>query len=158
MLIGFCSAHHEPATEKFFVVQLLNRAFGFFDGLHLYKRKTFRALVVSVAHDFCVLNVSDAIEQIEKIALGGVERQVADVETWRRHFNPFWLTRRSRWLRTITRLCRRFLLVAAVPEKFGDALPKRLFLWLRRFLWSPKAFLISSASAPTARAAWTSSG
>src|SRR5205814_1972355 len=33
---------------------------------------------------------------IEARALGGVERQIANVETRRRDFNPFWLARRSR--------------------------------------------------------------
>jgi hypothetical protein len=55
-------------------------------------------------------------------------------------------------------LCRCFLFLAAVSEKFGHALPERLFLRLRRFLWSPNAFVISSAPAPTAGAAWASSG
>jgi hypothetical protein len=158
MLIGFRAAHNEPATEKFLVVQFFHRAFRFLNGLHLYERKTFRALVVAIANDFCVLDMSNAIEQLKKITLGGVERQVTDVEPRRRDFNPFWLSYRSRWLRTIARLCWRFLFVAAVPEKFGNALPKGLFLRLRRFLWSPKAFLISSASTPTARATWASSG
>lgn len=158
VLIGFRAAHNEPATEEFLVVQFLHSAFRFLDGLHLHKRKTFRALVVPIAYDLCVLHVANAVEQVEEIALGGVERQVANVETRRRDFNPFWLARRSRcWLRAIARLCRRFLFLAAVSEKFGNALPKGLFLRLRRFLWSPKAFLISSASAPTARAAWASS-
>jgi hypothetical protein len=102
--------------------------------------------------------VSNAVEQVEEIALGGVERQVANVQTRRGDFNPFGLARRPRWLRTIARLCRRFLFLAAVSKKFGNPLPKRFFLRLRRFLGSPKAFLISSASAPTARAAWASSG
>ena len=73
MLIGFRAAHDEPATEKFLVVQFLHSAFRFFDSLHLYKRKTFRALVVAIANDFCVLHMSNAVEQVEKIALGGVE-------------------------------------------------------------------------------------
>ena len=158
MLVGFRAAHNEPATEEFFVVQFLNSAFRFLDGLHLDKRKTFRALVVPIAYDLCVLHVSNAVEQVEEIALGGIERQIANVETRRRDFNPLWLACRPRWLRAIARLCRRFLFLAAVPEKLGNPLPKRLFLRLRRFLWSPKAFLISSASAPTARAAWASSG
>ena len=158
MLIRFRAAHNEPATEKFFVVQFLHRAFRLFYGLHLYKRKTFRALVVPIAYDLCVLHVSNAVEQFEKIALGGVERQVANVKTGRRDFNPFGFARGSRRLRPIPRLCRCLLLLAAIPEEFGNPLPKRFFLRLRRFLWSPKAFLISSASAPTARAAWASSG
>ena len=158
VLIGFRAAHNEPATEELLVVQFRDSALRFLDGLHLDKRKTFRALVVPIAYDLCVLHVSNAVEQVEEIALGGVERQVANVETRRRDFNPFWLARRSRcWLHAIARLCRRFLFLAAVSEKFGNALPKRFFLCLRRFLGSPKAFLISSASAPTARAALASS-
>ena len=96
MLIGFRAAYDEPATEKFLVVQLLHRPFRFLDGLHLDKRKTFRALVVPIAYDLCVLHVSNAVEQFEKVALGGVEGQVANVETRRRDFNPLWLARRSR--------------------------------------------------------------
>ena len=99
MLIGFRAAHNEPATEEFLVVQFLHSAFRFLDGLHLHKCKTFRALIVPIAYDLCVLHVSNAVEQLEEIALGGVERQIADVETRRRDFNPFWLARRSRWLR-----------------------------------------------------------
>jgi len=158
MLIGFRAAYDEPATEKFLVVQFFYRAFRFLYGLHLNERKTFRALVVPIAYDLCVLHVPNAVEQFKEIALGGVEGQVANVETRRRDFNPLWLTRRSGWLRAIARLARSFLFIAAVTEQFGNALPKGLFLRLRRFLGSPKAFLISSASAPTARAAWASSG
>jgi hypothetical protein len=158
VLIGFRAAHNEPATEEFLVVQFLHSAFRFLDGLHLHKRKTFRALVVPIAYDLCVLHMANAVEQVEEIALGGVEGQVPNVETWRRDFNPFWLARRSRcWLRAIARLCWRFLFLAAVSEKFGNTLPERFFLRLRRFLWCSKAFLISSALAPTARAAWASS-
>ena len=73
MLIGFRAAHNEPATEKFLVMQFLYRTFRFLDGLHLHKCKTFRALVVSIAYDLCVLHVSNAIEQLEEIALRGVE-------------------------------------------------------------------------------------
>src|SRR6476619_6532948 len=154
VLIGFRAAHNEPATEEFLVVQFIHSALRFLDGLHLHKRKTFRALVVPIAYDLCVLHVANAVEQLEEIALGGVERQVADVETRRRDFNPFWLARRSRcWLRAIARLYRRFLFLAAVSEEFGNTLPERFFLRLRRFLGYPKAFLISSAPAPTARAA-----
>ena len=96
MLVGFRAAHNEPATEEFLVVQFLHCAFRFLDGLHLHKRKTFRALVVPIAYDLRVLHVSNAVEQVEEIAFGGVERQVANVETRRRDFNPFWLARRSR--------------------------------------------------------------
>ena len=73
MLIGFGAAYDEPAPEEFLVVQFLHRAFRFLDGLHLHKGKTFRALVVPVAYHLCVLYVSNAVEQFEEIALGGVE-------------------------------------------------------------------------------------
>ena len=96
MLIGFRAAHNEPATEELLVVQFRHSALRFLDGLHLDKRKTFRALVVPIAYDLCVLHVANAVEQVEEIALGGVERQVANVETRRRDFNPLWLARRSR--------------------------------------------------------------
>jgi hypothetical protein len=96
VLIGFRAAHNEPATEEFLVVQFLHSALRFLDGLHLHKGKTFRALVVPIAYDLCVLHVANAVEQVEEIALGGVEGQVANVETRRRDFNPFWLARRSR--------------------------------------------------------------
>ena len=73
MLVGFRAAHNKPATEEFLVVQFLHGAFRFLDGLHLDKCKTFRALIVPIAHDLCVLHVSNAVEQLEEIALGGVE-------------------------------------------------------------------------------------
>ena len=62
MLIGFRAANNKPATEKFLVVEFLHSAFRFLDGLHLYKRKPLRALVVAIAYDLCVLNVSNAVE------------------------------------------------------------------------------------------------
>ena len=96
MLVGFRAAHNEPAAEEFLVVQFLHRAFRFLDGLHLHKRKTFRALVVPIAYHLRIVHVSDAIEQFEEIALGRVKRQVAHVETRRSDFNPFWFARRSR--------------------------------------------------------------
>jgi len=158
MLIGFGAAYDEPAPEEFLVVQFLHRAFRFLDGLHLHKRKTFRALVMPITYDLRVLHVSNAIEQFEEIALGGLRLIKNKVETQRRNFNTFGIERGSRWLRAIARLCRRFPFLAAVSEKFGNTLPKRLFLRLRRFLLYPDAVVISSASAPTARAAWASSG
>ncbi len=41
MLVGFCSAHHQPAAEEFLVVQFLHGALRFLNGLHLHKGKTF---------------------------------------------------------------------------------------------------------------------
>jgi hypothetical protein len=73
VLIGFRAAYNEPATEEFLVVQFLHSALRFLDGLHLHKRKTFRALIVPIAYDLCVLHVANAVKQVEEIALGGVE-------------------------------------------------------------------------------------
>ena len=108
---------------------------------------------MAVTYDFRILNVSDSVEQLKKIALGCVEGQVANVQTRRTDFNPFRFARRSRRLRTIARLRCGFAFLPAVSEKFGNPLPECLFLRLRRSLSVPKAFVISSASAPTARAA-----
>jgi len=158
MLIGFCPADNESATEEFLVVQFLHSAFCFFDALHLHKSKTFRALVVSITYDLRILHVSDAVEQFKEIALSCVEGQVPDVKTGRSHFYSFRLPRRAGRLRPITRLPCRFLFVPAVSEEFGNPLPECLFLRLRCSLPLPKAFVVPSASAPTTRAVWASSG
>ena len=66
------------ATEEFLVVHFFHRAFGFLDGLHLHKRKTFRALVMPIAYGTsCVLHVSNAIE-LEEITSAGV-KQIAEM-------------------------------------------------------------------------------
>ncbi len=61
----FRAADHELAAEKFFVVQFLHRAFRFLDRLHRDEGETFRALVVAIAHDLGVLDVADAVEELE---------------------------------------------------------------------------------------------
>ncbi len=152
MLIRFCPADNESATEEFLVVQFLHGAFCFLDALHLHKSKTFRALVVPVTYDLRILHMSDAVEQFKEIALSCVEGQVPDVKTGRSHVYSFRLPRRALWLRPIARLYYRFLFVSAVSEKFGNPLPECLFLRFRCSLPVPKAFVVSSASAPTARA------
>ena len=81
MLIGFRAAYHQPSTEEFLVVQFLHRTLRFFDGLHLHKGKTLRALIVAIAYDLGILHMPNAIEQFEKIALSGVKGKVADVKT-----------------------------------------------------------------------------
>jgi hypothetical protein len=73
VLVGFCSAHNQPPAKEFLIVQFLHRTLRFVDGLHLHKSKTFRALIVPITYDLGILHVSDAIEQFEEIALGGVE-------------------------------------------------------------------------------------
>src|SRR5262249_38069250 len=69
----FRAADYHLAAEEFLVVQFLHRALRFLDRLHLNKGETFRTLIVAVAHDFGVLDVADAVEELEEIALGRVE-------------------------------------------------------------------------------------
>jgi len=73
-------AHDQLATEEFLVVELFDGALGFLDRLHLHKSEAFRALVVPIAHDLGVLHVADAVEELEQVALGGVEGQITDVK------------------------------------------------------------------------------
>ena len=73
MLGRFRTAHDQLAPEEFLVVQFLDGAFRLIDRLHLDEGEPFRALVVPVGHDLRVLDVADAVEQLEEIALGGVE-------------------------------------------------------------------------------------
>jgi hypothetical protein len=153
MLVGLRAAHDQPAAEELLVVQFLYRTLCLLNGLHLHKCKTLRALIVAITDDLCVLHVSHTVEQLKEIAFCRVEREIANVKTGRCDFNPFGFAGGSRRLCAIPRLCRCFLLLAAIPEKFGNPLPKGFFLRFRRFLLSANAFLISSASGPTARAA-----
>jgi hypothetical protein len=62
MLIGFSSAHNQPATKEFLVMQFLHRTLCFFDGLHLDESKTFRALIVAITYDLGILDVTNAVE------------------------------------------------------------------------------------------------
>ena len=78
-LARFRAADHQLAPEEFLVVQFLHCALRFFDRLHLDERETFRALIVAIAHHFGVLHMADAVEEVEEIALGRVEGQIAEV-------------------------------------------------------------------------------
>ena len=62
MFARFRATDHEFAAEEFLVVQFLDGALGFLDGLHLHKSKTLRALIVAVTHDLRVLHVADTVE------------------------------------------------------------------------------------------------
>ena len=153
VLVGFCPAHHQSATEEFFVVQFLHGTFGFLDGLHLYKCETFRTLVVPVTYHFGILHVPYTGKQFEQVALCGVEGQIADVQSRRGDLDPFRFSRGSRRLRTIAGLCRRFLFLAAVSKEFGNPLPECLFLCLLCYFPPSRPFVVSPAPAPTARSA-----
>jgi hypothetical protein len=131
VLARFSAADHQFATEKLFVVQNFNCALCFFDRLHLDEGEAFGALVVAIAHYFGVLNVTDPVEKIEKIAFGRVERQIPDVKPGRSDFDRFRFTRRPRLLLrlllpfgAIARLSRWFAFPAVACEKCGDPLPE----------------------------------
>jgi hypothetical protein len=80
MLARFRTAHDQLATEELFVVQFVDGALRFVYRLHVHEGKSFRALIVPVAHDLGVLDVADAVEQLEEIALRRVKRQIAYVK------------------------------------------------------------------------------
>src|SRR5436305_14552245 len=77
---------------------------------------------MAVTYDFRILNVSDSVEQLKKIAFGCVERQVANVQTRGTDFNPFRFACRSRRLDTVARawFCPR----CAIPKKCRNPLPE----------------------------------
>src|SRR5262249_12922023 len=131
MLIGFCSADDESATEEFLVVQFLHGAFRFLDALHLHKSKTLRALVVPVTYDLGILHVPYAVKQLKETALFGAEGKVPAVKPSRIYFYSFRLPPPARGLPPIPRLPCRILFVSAVSEKFGNPLPECLFLRFR---------------------------
>ena len=74
MFARFRAAYDKLAAEEFLIVQLVHGALRFVDRLHLHESETFGALVVPIAHYFGVLHVTDAVEELEKIALRRVER------------------------------------------------------------------------------------
>src|SRR6266487_4944802 len=107
---------------------------------------------MAVTNYFRILDVSDSVEQLKKIALGCVERQVANVQTRRTDFNPFRFACRPRRLGTVARAC--FCLRCAISKKCGNPLPECLFLLLRFFSVVADLFkkTTSRATARTMRA------
>src|SRR4029453_17142038 len=103
---------------------------------------------MAVTHYFRILDVSDAVEQFKKIALGCVERQVTNVQTRRTNFNPFRFACGSRRLRAIAHGC--FGLRCAISKKCGNPLPECLFLLLRFFSLTTHV-PVASASGAAAR-------
>jgi hypothetical protein len=81
------AAHDQFAAEEILVVQFVHGAFRLVHGLHGDEGEAFRALVVPVSHDLGILHVADAVEELEQIALGRIEGQVADVKSRRRDFD-----------------------------------------------------------------------
>ena len=95
MLARFRAAHHQFAAQEFLVVQFLDGPLCFLDGLHLHKGESFGALIVPIAYHLRVLDVADAVEQLEEIALRGVEGQIANVKTGRSDFDWLRFARRA---------------------------------------------------------------
>ena len=75
-------------------MQFFDRALGFLDGLHLDESKAFRPLVVAVADYLRVLDVADAIKELEQVALCGIEGQIAHIKSRRRNFDRLRFTLR----------------------------------------------------------------
>jgi len=65
MVVRLSATDYEFAAQKLFVVEFLHRSFCFIHGEHLYEGKTLRALVVFVADHLGVLDLSDAVEELE---------------------------------------------------------------------------------------------
>ena len=82
-------------------MQFRDRSLGFFDRLHLNECETFRPLVVTVTNYFRILNVPDAVEQVEQITLRGIKREITDVQSGRRNFDRLRLTLGPRLLMLI---------------------------------------------------------
>ena len=101
MLRGFCTADNQLAAKEFLVVQLCDRPFGFLDRLHLNERETLGALVMPVTYHLGVLDVANAIKELEKVTFRGIEGQVADVKTRRRDFDRFWFAWRPLLMCTV---------------------------------------------------------
>jgi len=93
MTISLRATHDQFAAKEFLVVQFLDRSFRFFDRLHLNEGESLRALVMLVGHYFRVLHLTHTVEQIEEIALGCFEGEVAHVKTRGRYFDVLGLAR-----------------------------------------------------------------
>ena len=73
VLARFRAADHEFASKEFFIVQFLHRSLCLVDRLHLNEGETFGALIVAIAYDLGVLDVSNTVEEVEEIALRCIE-------------------------------------------------------------------------------------
>src|SRR5262249_30598165 len=80
MVGRFRPAHDQLAAKELLVMKLAHCPLRFFHGLHLHECETLRALVVFVAHNLGVLDVADAIEQVEQVALRGIESHASHID------------------------------------------------------------------------------
>jgi hypothetical protein len=93
LIVVLGAAHDELAAEKLLVVEFLDGAPRFFGRLHLDERETLGTLRLFMADDFGRHDLADAVEQLREVALGRVEREIADVKTRRGHLDGFGLAR-----------------------------------------------------------------
>ena len=85
--VGAGAGDDEAAAHEVLVVERFHGADGFIHGEHRYEAESLRAIRVAVRHDFGVLHLAHAVEEIEEVALGGVVAEVADVEAGRGDFD-----------------------------------------------------------------------
>src|SRR5450755_2575397 len=153
MLARFRAAHDQLPAEEFLVVQFLHGAFRLVDREHLDEGEAFRTLVVFVRYHLGVLHRTDAVEEIEEIALRRIERQIPDIKPGRTDFDRFRFARRTRRLETVVARClrnwsgrwSRF----STGEERRDFLPERFLR--RRPRW--RALVARAIVAPSAGAA-----
>ena len=157
VLAGFCAAHHQFAAKELLVVQFPYGAFGFLDALHLHKSEAFRPLVVFVGYNLSVLDLTDPVEELEKVAFSRIEGEIADVKTRRRYFDRFGFTRGPRlrrWSIAIPLRVRRFTRVLAVSaKKSRQPLPDTLLC--RHFRAAKTLLAAAIATSPSGTSART---
>jgi hypothetical protein len=67
MLARLRATHDQLAPKEFLIVQFFHCPSGFLHGLHLDKGKPFGPLIVPVADYLGVLNVPNAVKQLEQV-------------------------------------------------------------------------------------------
>jgi hypothetical protein len=87
--------NHQFTAKEFLVVQFADGALCFLKCLHLNEGETLGTLIVTISNNLCVLNLANAVEQLEKVALRRIEREITYVETRRCHFDRFRFPRRA---------------------------------------------------------------
>ena len=80
MLTRLRAADHKFATKELLIVQFLDGTFRFLDRLHLHESETFGPLIVTITYDLGVLDMANAVEQLEEITLRRVKGQITDIE------------------------------------------------------------------------------
>jgi hypothetical protein len=74
------TAELEGAAHEFLAVQFTDCAASFLDGAHGDKGESFGTLGAVVHHDLGIADTTDAVEELEEIALGSIVGQIADIE------------------------------------------------------------------------------